>query len=230
MGNKVWILKFFLCVHCMRVTDASFSSIHCTLVPSSEYPRLFDVTRDRQGKLLTSVSIQPPMSLKHNHIVLDHTAYSNDIIVSSGTKVTGVGLYDPFTTPEEPKIFKLNAPTDGGYKSLGGRVLLGVAPSDDPLLIPVDYYDYNGNYYWFDPDGILFNINATNATLTLQTDPVSIAPVALTIPDGSFIGQQLSIVVISTYSSTDLYTNFPSHGSVIPAVWTGSDWKRIDIT
>jgi hypothetical protein len=208
-----------------RTIDASFSTIQGTFIPTSEYPRLFDVTRDRNNLITSSVSIQPTMSLKHNRIVLDHTAYSNDIIVSSGTKVTGVGLYDPFSP--SPIIFKKISSTN--YTSLDGSQKIFMGFGQTRTSIPVDYYEYNGNYYWFDPDGIVFNINATTALVTLQTDPISIAPVALTIPDGSFIGEQLSIIIISTYSNTTLYTNFPSHGPVLLVMWNGSDWKRVTL-
>tara|TARA_B110000046_G_C12983931_1_gene394698 strand:+ start:1053 stop:1703 length:651 start_codon:yes stop_codon:yes gene_type:complete len=211
-----------------RTIDASFSTIQGTFIPTSEYPRLFDVTRDRNNLITSSVSIQPTMSLKHNRIVLDHTAYSNDIIVSSGTKVTGVGLYDPFTNPAIPIIFKrVNIDR---YRTIDGTgVVFSGQFGQERTTIPVDYYIYNGNYYYFDPDGILFVIDASNGPVTLQTDPISIAPVALSIPDGSFIGEQLTIVINSTYSNTTLYTNFPSHGPVLIVMWNGSDWKRVTL-
>ena len=215
-----------------RTTDASFSTINGTLVPTSETLRLFNVTRDLKGKILTSVSIQPTMSLKHNRIVIDHTVYSNDVLVRSGTKVTGEGFYDATTQPQPAIITLSPMGSNRAYTIFPFTYINNPSYTVTALdaLIPVDYYKYNDKNYYFDPDGILYLIDDINGRIQPQTDPISITPIALSIPNGSFIGQQLTIAIISTYSNTTLYTNFPSHGSLLPVLWNGSDWKRINMT
>jgi len=211
-------------------TDAAFSNISGTLIPSSESINNFIVTRRRNGQIQSIHTRWHEASLKHHRLVHDHTVYQFPII----TPYTG--YYQDNTNT----IFYATGPSsyvdihNNGNSAPQGdmeNVTLASAVDDNNTLV---YFkvDDRFNYFRIGNDSIPSLFPESYAELS----KFSVNYIELVVPDGLFIGQQLSIVrsdtntnpfIVSASNSNVYFLRSHFSANLLIIVWDGTTWKRL---
>ena len=239
IGNRLFSLNLlsFLSLFTLLMTefrtDAAFSSISGTLIPTSEYLRLFDVSRDRHGNLLSVSQAQPVVSMKHHRIVLDPSVYPQDVRQFPVTLVGDFRTANGYIYQYQPSVQPL---TPGGVPSN----VTGTDPNDDSVTVVkfgTDFYvlddePINGVFVYLplDNNGQYISNNQP-PYYTLENLPDSgdtELTYSVTLPPGSFVGQQLTFVSPES-DFTFSIENF-TVDKVLILVWNGSAWKKIDLS
>ena len=219
-------------------TDAAFSSISGTLIPTSEYLNCFNVTRLRNGRI-RSVHVQDHIaSLKHHRLVHDRSVYNFSFPVISPYnyfKDDNDTIFLPGTQYQYITIF------EESYSPVGDHVPVTIASAfDTQTNAYVDYLvDSNFNYFLIGNDAKPSSSPASYSELSRST--FYILPFIsdfLILPDGLFIGQQLSIVrdinVVPPFIVSSQYTPLFSEehfsDSLLIVVWDGTSWKKLTLS
>ena len=222
-------------------TDAAFSTISGTHIPTSEYLNNFLVTRRRNGQIQ---SVEPRFheaSLKHHRLVHDLSVFNFSFPVIAPQHYN-------YNQEDNGKIFlyttrPVNIFNGADYTPDGDAESVTVASAVDDNNNSVVYFkvDSQFNYYRIDENTFEPSDTPTSyAELSNFSLPPHLHLLDLDLPDGLFIGQQLSIVRSDTNTisyivhTSDIYTPIFVDGdfseNLLIIVWNGSEWKKLTLT